>query len=224
MLPAGAYVTLEHEYILIMRKGAKRGFDSADDKRTRHESAFFWEERNTWFSDVWEVKGTRQSLSDPELRDRSAAFPFEVPYRLICMYSVRGDTVLDPLVGTGTTTFAAMAAGRNSIGIDIDPTFIRAVARDGLKLKDQLNQYTFNRIRNHGDFVAKCRQDGKELRYTNLPHGVPVMTSQEVDLQLHFVDDIVAVGHDRFDVSYRLTGPEGGAEKGDSGAQLTLAI
>ncbi|MGD9382562.1 MAG: hypothetical protein PVH55_00780 [Desulfobacterales bacterium] len=59
MLPAGAYVTLEHEYILILGKGPKRVFEKQEDKRKRHDSAIFWEERNSWYSDVWfDAKGT----------------------------------------------------------------------------------------------------------------------------------------------------------------------
>jgi len=53
MLPAGAYVTLEHEYILILRKKDKREFKTPEEKQLRRESAVFWEERNAWFSDVW---------------------------------------------------------------------------------------------------------------------------------------------------------------------------
>ena len=137
MLPGGAYVTLEHEYILVMRKGSRREFKSPEEKGLRHESAYFWEERNRWFSDTWDFKGTRQSLVEPlgsraggvqsPVRERSAAFPFELPYRLICMYSVRGDTVLDPFVGTGTTCLAAMAAGRSSVGMDIDPQLLASL-------------------------------------------------------------------------------------------------
>lgn len=59
MLPGGAYVTLEHEYILIFRKGGKRVWGEKKDKERRKESGYFWEERNKWFSDVWEVKGVR---------------------------------------------------------------------------------------------------------------------------------------------------------------------
>ncbi len=45
-------------------------------------------------------------------RLRSAAFPFELSYRLINMYSTKGDTVVDPFLGTGTTMSAAMATGQ----------------------------------------------------------------------------------------------------------------
>ncbi|MBW1803357.1 MAG: site-specific DNA-methyltransferase, partial [Deltaproteobacteria bacterium] len=53
MLAPGAYVTLEHEFVLILRKGGKRDFKNPDEKKLRRESAFFWEERNLWFSDIW---------------------------------------------------------------------------------------------------------------------------------------------------------------------------
>ena len=116
MLPTGAYVTLEHEWILLFRKQGKRPFDEEQERLARHENAYFWEERNHWFSDVWQLKGTIQKLSDPEVRQRSAAFPYEIPFRLILMYSLRGDVVLDPFAGTATTALAALATGRNSIG------------------------------------------------------------------------------------------------------------
>src|SRR5690606_1592163 len=112
MLPAGAYVTLEHEWILVFRKAGKRTFRSEAEKKLRRESAFFWEERNTWFSDLWDLKGVKQKITNSGSRDRSAAYPFELPYRLINMYSVKGDIVLDPFLGTGTTALAAMATER----------------------------------------------------------------------------------------------------------------
>ncbi len=96
MLPPGAYVTLEHEYIIILRKGTKRAFKT-NEKNNRNESAFFWEERNKWFSDIWEdLKGINQKLIRTTSRDRSAAFPFELAFRLVNMFSVKGDNVLDP--------------------------------------------------------------------------------------------------------------------------------
>ena len=75
MLPAGAYVTLEHEYILLFRQGGSRDFTAPDLRRDRHESAFFWEERNQWFSDVWVgLNGTAQQSARTPQR-RSGAYP-----------------------------------------------------------------------------------------------------------------------------------------------------
>jgi DNA modification methylase len=44
------------------------------------------------------------------------------------MFSFAGDTVLDPFLGTGSTTIAAIAAGRNSIGIEVDPGYLKLAA------------------------------------------------------------------------------------------------
>ena len=90
MLPCGAYVTLEHEWILIFRKGSKRLYKGDTEKEQRRQSSFFWEERNHWFSDLWEIKGTKQAITNTKSRERNASYPFTVPYRLINMYSQRG--------------------------------------------------------------------------------------------------------------------------------------
>ena len=223
MLPAGAYVTLEHEYILVMRKGQKRGFASAEDRLARQESAFFWEERNRWFSDIWDFKGTRQGLDQPDLRGRSAAFPFELPYRLINMYSVRGDTVFDPFLGTGTTAFAAMASGRNSIGVDIDPSFITAAAAQCLTIRNALNARVLDRAREHLAFVEQSRSAGKELKYTNLSHGFPVMTSQEVRLRLDHVEEIRESRPGLFEAVSRPMGNDLSGELAKPESELTPA-
>ena len=147
MLPAGAYVTLEHEYILIARKGSKRVFRTDGEKQNRRASAMFWEERNRFFSDIWtDVKGASQALASSEFRKRSAAFPFEVAYRLVIMYSVRGDLVLDPFWGTGTTSVAAMAAVRNSIGLEIDADMESHLDACTQVLCDGLNRYIEGRL------------------------------------------------------------------------------
>ena len=88
MLPPGAYVTLEHEYILIFRKGGKRTLSQDHEKLARRNSAYFWEERNAWFSDIWtDLRGTAQLLDQNGGRMRSGAFPLELAYRLINMFS-----------------------------------------------------------------------------------------------------------------------------------------
>jgi hypothetical protein len=90
MMPPGAYVTLEHEYVLVLRKGNKNEFKTNIEKKLRRESSFFWEERNVWFSDVWmDLKGTTQNLFDNKARERSAAFPFELPYRSLPCFRLR---------------------------------------------------------------------------------------------------------------------------------------
>jgi len=202
MLPAGAYVTLEHEYNLLMRKGAKREFTSEAEKKARRESAIFWEERNRWFSDVWDFKGARQDLSNGSRR-RSAAFPFELPFRLINMYSVKGDTVLDPFVGTGRTILAAMASGRSSIGVDLDAEMLKDAAAEAQNAVPFLNSFLESRAEDHAAFVKEHGGEKGSLGHRNRNHGFPVMTLQEEDLQLEYIQSVRAGEDGSLTVSYR---------------------
>jgi DNA modification methylase len=182
MLPAGAYVTLEHEYILVFRKGGKRDFNDSERKSHRRTSAFFWEERNKWFSDTWELKGASQKLNN-QGRDRSAAFPLVLPHRIINMFSVIGDTVLDPFNGTGTTTKSAIANARNSIGLEIDDNFVETLKLDLADTKvGELASVNETRLADHQKFVESSKPDS--FKYTNKHYDFPVKTRQEVELKL----------------------------------------
>ncbi|UCE91054.1 MAG: site-specific DNA-methyltransferase [Methanobacteriota archaeon] len=186
MLPPGAYVTLEHEHILVFRKGSRRSFDTPEERRLRSESSYFWEERNRWFSDIWsDLLGTDQSLNGNSGRQRSGAFPFEVPYRLINMFSVKGDLVLDPFLGTGTTTLAAAASQRDSLGYEIDKT-LAAVVRDRLKgFRETANSYIAARISRHREFA-----EGRKCGSVNEHHGFPCVSNQETAIRLELLDAV----------------------------------
>jgi DNA modification methylase len=203
MLPVGAYVTYEHEYILILRKGARRRFSKPEEKELRRESAFFWEERNVWFSDVWhDIKGAAQALVDTGARERSAAFPFELAYRLICMFSIKQDTVLDPFVGTGTTLVAALATGRNAIGVEIDSSLARVVHQTILNARDFANTYSQGRLSHHMEFVESRIVERGPLKYTHRYYGFPVMTSQERDILISDVEEVAPEGENVVGVTY----------------------
>jgi modification methylase len=207
MLPAGAYVTLEHEYILIVRKGPKRVFEPAEDKQIRRESAFFWEERNQWFSDVWtDLVGTRQMMTDRTARLRSAAFPFELAFRLINMFSAKGDTVVDPFAGTGTTMRAAMAAGRNSIGYEIETTFrdvlFPQAAGQTQAVVSISNNRIHERLRRHLDFVQHRLETKGEIKHNNKYYHFPVMTRQEVELFFNPLEHIRLTAANTIEVTY----------------------
>ena len=185
MLPAGAYVTYEHEYILIARKGGKREFKTQADKDLRQRSAFFWEERNQWFSDLWmDLPGATQGMAKSAARARSAAFPFELPYRLIQMYSCQGDTVLDPFLGTGTTALAALASGRHAIGVERERSLIPEI-RNTLSAVVAVGQARAEaRLRAHRTFIEARAAEGRPLMHRNRVYEFPVMTGQESSLAL----------------------------------------
>ncbi|WP_324735094.1 site-specific DNA-methyltransferase [Thermococcus sp. SY098] len=132
-LPPNAYVTLDVEYILIFRKGEPRKFKPKDP--LRYASRYTKEERDKWFSQIWEdVKGERQT--HPKIARRTAAYPEEIPRRLIRMFSIIGDTVLDPFLGTGTTTKVAIELQRNSIGYEIDES-LRPIIEEKIGVKQR---------------------------------------------------------------------------------------
>lgn len=113
-LPPNAYVTIDMEFILIFRKGPPRNFQPKDPQR--YKSQFTKKERDEWFSQVWSIKGARQNVDGFERR--VAAFPEEIPKRLIRMFSVLDDVVLDPFLGSGTTLKVAMELGRRFVGYE----------------------------------------------------------------------------------------------------------
>lgn len=111
-LPPNAYVTLDTEYILVFRKGGPREFKDDDENLLRQASQYTKDERDVWFSQQWKVPGASQ--------DGTAVFPREIPYRLIRMFSVLGDTVVDPFAGTGTTLEVGRSLGRSTMGYEIN--------------------------------------------------------------------------------------------------------
>ena len=194
MYPAGAYVTYEHEYILIFRKGGKRVF-SGEAKRKRQKSAYFWEERNVWFSDLWDIKGTSQAITSLSAgRERNASYPFEVPYRLVNMYSAEGDTVLDPFVGLGTTSLACMASGRNSIGVEIDPTIAALALKNMTVAPCELNKVIESRLERHTEFIKSLPAEKREKCYENPNHGFKVKTKQETAIKIDTVAAVTPAG------------------------------
>ena len=124
-LPPNAYVTLDCEFILLFRKGKLRKFPPKD--ALRYESVFTKKERDEWFSQIWSLKGTRQNTTD--LERRTAAYPEEIAHRLIRMFSVKGELVLDPFLGSGTTTKIAIQNERNSIGYETDPNLLPVITK-----------------------------------------------------------------------------------------------
>jgi DNA modification methylase len=221
MLPPGAYVTLEHEYILIFRKGNRRAFPDKSAAQKRRESAYFWEERNIWFSDVWlNLIGAQQMLTGNSNRNRSGAFPLELPSRLINMFSTVGDTILDPFLGTGTTMLAAMCTGRNSLGYECDHGLLSTILEKIAAVPALAAQILEDRINAHLDFVETRTATKGDLKYRSRHYGFPVMTRQEIELQFARVQNLQFQSNNRFAVRYQ-TAP---AEPTVSGAVQAPAL
>ncbi|MBN1358799.1 site-specific DNA-methyltransferase [Candidatus Bathyarchaeota archaeon] len=124
-LPPNAYVTLDCEFILIFRKGKLRKFPPKDP--CRYDSAFTKQQRDEWFTQIWDVIGKRQTTT--QIERRTAAYPDEIANRLIRMFSVKGDTVLDPFLGSGTTVKLAIRNERNSVSYETDETLLPLIKK-----------------------------------------------------------------------------------------------
>ena len=149
-----------------------------------------------------ELKGARQDLGKSATRRRSGAFPFELAYRLISMFSVKGDTVVDPFLGTGTTLRAAAAAGRDSIGYEIEAGFRPDIFSDLAGLTARANQRIRSRIEEHMAFIEQRRAAGRDIKHLNRTYRFPVVTRQEIDLLLNPIAAVSPAEHDRFHVTY----------------------
>jgi site-specific DNA-methyltransferase (adenine-specific) len=112
--PKDGHVTYEHEYIILFRK---RGDWPRPSEEQKEKSRLTRQQRSEWFRGIWRLPPERQE-------GHVAQFPVELPRRLIKMYSFHGETVLDPFVGSGTTSLAADMEGRNSVGYEINPQFV----------------------------------------------------------------------------------------------------
>ena len=108
------------------------------------------------------------------------------------MFSQKGDTVLDPFLGTGTTMQAAILTGRNSCGYDIDANF-EAIIRDGIEGLDidLCNSAIKKRFDAHKQFVKERENSGKELKYFNNNLNYKVMTKQETEIELNYLTSII---------------------------------
>jgi DNA modification methylase len=117
-----AIIKNDMEFILMQRKPG--GYRKPTEEQ-RRLSKLSKQEYDAWFRQFWALPGA-------STRKHPAPYPLELAYRLVRMFSFVGDTVLDPFGGMGTTMVASLKAGRNSIGIDIDPAYV-AMARAWLR-------------------------------------------------------------------------------------------
>jgi DNA modification methylase len=117
-----------HEYILVFSKG--------DYKRERgkKENSITKEQFMEWTKSIWTMNAeSARRIGHP------APFPEELPYRLIQLYSFKGDIILDPFMGSGTTGLSAIKSERKFVGYDISQEYIDLAEK---RLKPFLEQAT----------------------------------------------------------------------------------
>lgn len=97
-----------HEYILVFRKGNADRIGESDITK---------EEFMEYTKAIWKITPETNDVNHP------APFPKSLAARVVKLYSFKGETVLDPFCGSGTTCEVAKKLGRNFIGIDISKRY-----------------------------------------------------------------------------------------------------
>jgi len=150
--PRSGIIKLDYEFILIFKK---YGNPPKVSKEIKEQSKLTQEEWNQYFTGHWNFSGEKQ---DKHL----AMFPEELPRRLIKMFSFVGDTVLDPFLGSGTTSLSAKNLNRNSIGYEINEGFLPIIKEKlGLKQSTIFQDTTFEIIRQEEpkiDFIEEIKR------------------------------------------------------------------
>lgn len=123
--PRNGILKLDYEFILVFKK---IGTPPKVSKENKELSKLTTEEWNTYFQGHWNFGGVKQD-------SHIAMFPEELPKRLIKMFSFVGDTILDPFLGSGTTSLAAKNLNRNSVGYEINSEFISNI-KDKLSVNE----------------------------------------------------------------------------------------
>lgn len=144
------------ESILIFQKGRFdykliKKLDPEITEQSRIDTGEY--QANKWYLTVWDI--TNVLPLEGRVEKGIAAFPDEIPKRLIKLFTFVGETVLDPFLGSGTTTKVAKALGRNTFGYEIDLELV-----DVVKQKLNYQQLSFS----DDNIEIVVRQDAKKLR------------------------------------------------------------
>ncbi len=133
--PRNGILSIDYEFILLFKK---LGTPIKPSKELKEQSKMTKEEWKEYFAGHWNFGGTKQD-------GHIAMFPEELPRRLIKMFSFVGDVVLDPFLGSGTTSLAARNLNRNSVGYEINSDFMPYVEQKlGITQGDIFNsEYNF---------------------------------------------------------------------------------
>ncbi len=153
--PRNGILKLDYEFILIFKKYGNSPWVT---KEIKEQSKLTQEEWNQYFTGHWNFPGVKQ---DKHL----AMFPEELPKRLVKMFSFVGDVVLDPFLGSGTTSLAAKNLNRNSIGYEINEDFVPVIREKlGLKQSATLQDATFEIIKQETPKID-FKEEIKKLPY-----------------------------------------------------------
>jgi site-specific DNA-methyltransferase (adenine-specific) len=172
--PRNGIIKLDYEFILIFKK---YGNPPKVSSEVKEQSKLTKEEWNQYFTGHWNFPGEKQNT-------HLAMFPEELPDRLIKMFSFVGDTVLDPFLGSGTTSLSAKKLNRNSIGYEINEDFL-PIIKEKIGLNESVisKDLTFEIVKQEVPTID-FKEEIEKLPYI---FKDPIMFDKKVDLkQLRF--------------------------------------
>ena len=183
--PRNGILKIDYEFILIFKK---QGVSPVVAHAIKEKSKMTTEEWNGFFAGHWNIPGEKQN-------GHLAMFPEEIPRRLIRMFSFVGDNILDPFLGSGTTTLAARNLERNSVGYEINPEYIPVIKEKlGLKEKSFFDKVSFEPAQDREDEID-WKEEIKKLPYI---FKDPVKFDKKIDpRKLQFGSKINGASHGR---------------------------
>lgn len=153
--PRNGILKIDYEFILLFKK---LGSPPKVSRTVKDKAKMTTEEWNQYFSGHWNIPGEKQN-------GHLAMFPEELPRRLIKMFSFPGETILDPFLGSGTTSLAARNLERNSIGYEISPAFIPIIKEKlVMKQKNFFDKTSIELAQNREDEID-WKEEIKKLPY-----------------------------------------------------------
>lgn len=195
LYPRNGIVKIDYEFILLFKKLGKSPNPSKENKMKSKLTKEEWED---YFSGHWNFPGEKQN-------GHLAMFPEVLPKRLIKMFSFVGDTVLDPFLGSGTTSIAARNLGRNSIGYEINGEYLPVIKEKvGIEQKNFKNDAEFEIVKKKNiqfDFTEEIKklpyvfkdpiQFDKKIDPKKLNFGSKIDDSESTRMEYHIVKEII---------------------------------
>ena len=125
-----------YEPILLFKKPGH--FEMS--KEQKEDNKLNWEDFKKYQTDIWEVQPDSNTK-------HPAPFPWKLPHVFFQLYSLKGETVMDPFMGSGSSMLAARKLKRNCIGFEINPEYIEIIkARVGFAQSGQGTMEMFGMV------------------------------------------------------------------------------
>jgi len=168
--PRNGLIAIDYEFILLFKKLGKTTNNVS--RAIKEKSKLTNEEWRKYFTGHWNFAGEKQNGG------HIAMFPEELPRRLIKMFSFVGENVLDPFLGSGTTSKMARELSRNSIGYEINKDFLPVIKekigrnKKSSLTKDDVLEIVYQRSKNETvlNNKSKTKENNRAILNNRINH------------------------------------------------------